>query len=102
MTSLNTVNGIPATAKPFTLGEVLRDEWHYEGLVLIDYEAIQQRIPQSIVTSSMRWIRRSIPSHALDQKSNFGVPYVTDPVRHRVVPCKCDSRTTKYHGPPSK
>ncbi len=44
MTSLNTVNGIPATAHPFTLGRVLRGEWKFDGLVVSDYNAVKQLV----------------------------------------------------------
>jgi beta-glucosidase-like glycosyl hydrolase len=44
MTSLNTVNGIPATAHPFTLGKVLRGEWKFDGLVVSDYNAVKQLV----------------------------------------------------------
>jgi beta-glucosidase len=44
MTSLNTVNGIPATAHPFTLAKVLRGEWKFEGLVVCDYNAVKQLV----------------------------------------------------------
>ena len=41
MTALNTVDGIPATANPFTLGRVLRGEWRFDGLVVSDYKAVE-------------------------------------------------------------
>ena len=44
MTALNTVNGIPATANPFTLGRVLRGEWRFDGLVVSDYNAVKQLV----------------------------------------------------------
>ena len=48
MTSLNTVNGIPATANPFTLGRVLRGEWRFDGLVVSDYNAVKQLVAHGL------------------------------------------------------
>ena len=51
MSALNTVNGIPATANPFTLSRVLRDEWHFDGLVVSDYNAVQNLIAHGMASS---------------------------------------------------
>ncbi len=40
MTSFNDLDGIPATANPFVLKKVLRDEWKFDGLVVSDYTAV--------------------------------------------------------------
>ncbi|SFP51265.1 glycoside hydrolase family 3 N-terminal domain-containing protein [Sphingomonas rubra] len=37
MASFNEIAGIPATANRFLLQQVLRDEWHWRGLVVSDY-----------------------------------------------------------------
>ena len=51
MTALNTVNGIPATANPFTLGRVLRGEWHFDGLVVSDYNAVQNLVAHGMAAN---------------------------------------------------
>jgi len=33
MSSFNSINGVPATANPFTLKQVLRKEWKFRGVV---------------------------------------------------------------------
>ena len=48
MTALNTVDGIPATANPFTLGRVLRGEWRFDGLVVSDYNAVKQLVTHGL------------------------------------------------------
>lgn len=40
MTSFNDLDGVPATANPFVLKSVLRDEWKFDGLVVSDYTAV--------------------------------------------------------------
>jgi len=44
MSSFNDINGIPASANPFTLTEVLRKEWKFAGMVVSDYQSVEQLI----------------------------------------------------------
>ncbi len=51
MTALNELNGVPATINPFTIGRVLRGEWHFDGVVVADYQAVQQLIPHGVAAT---------------------------------------------------
>ncbi len=42
MTSFNSINGIPATADPLTLTQILRKEWHFDGFVVSDWGAVAE------------------------------------------------------------
>ena len=42
MTSFNDLDGVPATANPFMLKDVLRKEWKFDGLVVSDYTAVME------------------------------------------------------------
>ncbi|NOT48678.1 MAG: glycosyl hydrolase, partial [Acidobacteria bacterium] len=42
MTSFNDLDGVPATANPFTLKNILRKEWGFDGLVVSDYTAVME------------------------------------------------------------
>lgn len=42
MTSFNEVSGLPSTANRFILTDVLRKEWRFQGLVVSDYEAVDE------------------------------------------------------------
>lgn len=44
MTAFNTLNGVPATGNRFLLRDVLRGEWKYDGMVVSDYEAVNEMI----------------------------------------------------------
>ena len=48
MSALNDLDGVPATANPFTLTRVLRGEWKFDGLVVSDYKAVKQLIPHGL------------------------------------------------------
>jgi beta-glucosidase len=42
MTSFNSLNGVPATANPFLLKTILRQEWGFDGAVVSDYTAVME------------------------------------------------------------
>ena len=48
MSALNTINGVPGTANPFTLARVLRGEWRFDGLVVSDYKAVKELIAHGV------------------------------------------------------
>lgn len=50
MTSFNDLDGVPATANPFVLKKVLRDEWKFDGLVVSDYTAVMELIFHGIAS----------------------------------------------------
>jgi beta-glucosidase len=48
MSSFNSINGIPATANPLTLTQILRKEWGFDGFVVSDWGAVGELINHSI------------------------------------------------------
>jgi beta-glucosidase len=42
MSSFNSLNGVPATANPFLLQTILRDEWGFDGALVSDYTAVME------------------------------------------------------------
>lgn len=48
MTSFNDINGLPATANPWLLTDVLRKQWGFKGLVVTDYTAINELIDHGL------------------------------------------------------
>ncbi len=60
MTSLNTVNGIPGTANPFTIGRVLRGEWRFDGLVVSDYQAVEQLVIHGLAANGSEAARLAL------------------------------------------
>jgi len=49
MSSFNTINGLPATANPFTLTGILRKEWGFPGLVVSDWTSVGELVQHGIV-----------------------------------------------------
>ncbi|MCB9134050.1 MAG: beta-glucosidase BglX [Anaerolineales bacterium] len=60
MSSFNELSGIPATANPFILRTILRDEWDWPGVVLSDYEAVRELLPHGLATDMKDAARQSI------------------------------------------
>jgi len=42
MSAFNSLNGIPASANPFTLTQILRKEWGFDGFVVSDWGAVRE------------------------------------------------------------
>jgi beta-glucosidase len=48
MSAFNDLNGVPASANPFTLTDVLRREWKFDGIVVSDYTSALELIPHGL------------------------------------------------------
>lgn len=48
MTAFNDINGLPATANPWLLTDLLRKQWGFKGLVVTDYTAINELIDHGL------------------------------------------------------
>ncbi|MEP6901342.1 MAG: glycoside hydrolase family 3 N-terminal domain-containing protein [Actinomycetota bacterium] len=48
MSSFNDLNGIPASANRWTLTDVLRNQWKFDGFVVSDYTSVAELIPHGI------------------------------------------------------
>lgn len=48
MTAFDDLNGVPSTANPFLLRQVLRNEWKFDGLVVSDYTSVKELIAHGV------------------------------------------------------
>ena len=51
MSAFNDLNGVPASANPFTLTNVLRGEWKFDGIVVSDYESVRELLNHRIAAN---------------------------------------------------
>jgi beta-glucosidase len=51
MSSFNSINGVPASANPFTLTKVLRQEWKFDGFVVSDYTSVRELINHGVAAN---------------------------------------------------
>src|SRR5271169_4587908 len=59
MSAFNSLNGIPSSANPFTLKQVLRKEWGFRGLVVSDWNAVGELIPHGVATDGATAARKA-------------------------------------------
>lgn len=72
MSSFNTINGVPATANPFTLTRILRKEWGFDGLVVSDYGAVSELMKHGIAADGATAARKAVTSGVdMDMESNL-------------------------------
>lgn len=60
MSAFNEISGTPATANPFILRTILRDEWGWPGVVLSDYDAVRELIPHGLAADLKDAARQSM------------------------------------------
>jgi beta-glucosidase len=51
MSAFNNLNGVPASANPFTLTKVLRGEWKFDGFVVSDYTSVLELINHGLAAN---------------------------------------------------
>ncbi len=60
MSSFNSLNSVPATADPYTLTDILRKEWNFEGFVVSDWGAVGELIAHGVALNSATAARKAI------------------------------------------
>jgi beta-glucosidase len=48
MSAFNDLNGVPASANHYTLTDILRGEWKFDGFVVSDYSSVHELVPHGI------------------------------------------------------
>lgn len=51
MTAFDDLNGVPSTANPFLLRQILRGEWKFDGLVISDYTSVKELINHGLAAN---------------------------------------------------
>jgi beta-glucosidase len=59
MSAFNSINGVPASANPFTLTQVLRKEWGFRGVVDSDWTSILETIAHGTANDGATAARKS-------------------------------------------
>ena len=59
MSAFNAINGVPSSANPFTLTQVLRKEWGFRGVVDSDWTSIAELIPHGIANDGATAARKA-------------------------------------------
>ncbi len=59
MSAFNSLNGVPASANPFTVKQILRKEWGFRGLVVSDWNSIGELVPHGIAIDGTAAARKA-------------------------------------------
>lgn len=59
MSAFNDLDGTPCTANSFTLSQVLRGEWHFNGLVVSDYNAVEELMVHGLAADGKQAVART-------------------------------------------
>ena len=60
MSAFNDLDGVPASANPFTLTEVLRGEWKFDGFVVSDYTSVEELIKHGVAANGAEAAREAL------------------------------------------
>jgi beta-glucosidase len=60
MSAFNDLNGVPTSANPFTLTQVLRREWKFDGFVVSDYESVKELMNHGLAATESDAARAGI------------------------------------------
>ena len=77
MPSYNEIDGVPSTASAFLLDRVLRQEWGFQGMIVSDYNAIEQLAERHHVAGSMAEAARLAISVGVDLEMPDRRAYLT-------------------------
>src|SRR6266498_1492015 len=60
MSAFNDLNGVPSSANPFTLTQVLRGEWKFDGFVVSDYTSVEELIKHGVAAKGADAAREAL------------------------------------------
>jgi beta-glucosidase len=60
MSSFNSLNAVPSTANPFTLKQILKGEWGFQGIVDSDYTSVGELVAHGIANDGATAARKAL------------------------------------------
>jgi beta-glucosidase len=86
MSAFNALNGVPSSANPFTLTEVLRKEWGFKGFVVSDWSSIGELVAHGIAIDGAAAARKAFTAGVdMDMVSSLYHDHLAEFVRAGVV-----------------
>jgi beta-glucosidase len=87
MSAFNSLNGVPATANPVTLSQVLKQEWAFKGFVTSDWNSVGELIPQGVANDHAMAAQKAILAGVdMDMEGNAYGPHLAALVKSGAVP----------------
>ncbi|HOZ20528.1 MAG TPA: glycoside hydrolase family 3 N-terminal domain-containing protein [bacterium] len=89
MSAFNDLNGVPASANPFTLDRILRGEWGFSGFVVSDWNSVGELIPHGVAADCAEAAVKSLTAGVeMDMESRCYKQSLTRLVEEGVLPLK--------------
>jgi beta-glucosidase len=86
MTSFNSLNGVPATANPFLLMQVLRSEWGFNGFVVSDWGAVGE-LKNHAIGDGPTVARKALEAGTdMDMEGNLYATVLAEQIRSGKIP----------------
>lgn len=87
MASFNEIAGVPSTANHWLMTDLLRDQWHFEGIVVSDYTGDQELIAHGVAADGRDAARLAFLAGVdMSMQSNLYFLYLPGLVRDGSVP----------------
>jgi beta-glucosidase len=87
MSAFNSLDGVAASANPFTLTQVLRQEWGFKGMVVSDWSSIGELVAHGIAADDATAARRAFLAGVdMDMASSLYHDQLAQLVRSGAVP----------------
>jgi len=82
MTAFNAINGIPASANPFTVRQILKKEWGFPGFVVSDWTSLSEIMAHGIAIDGATAARKAFLAGVdMDMQSNLYHKHMLDLVK---------------------
>jgi beta-glucosidase len=87
MSAFNSLDGVPASANPFTLTQVLRNEWGFKGFVVSDWSSVGELVAHGIAADDAAAARKAFLAGVdMDMASSLYHDHLAQIVGSRAVP----------------
>jgi len=87
MSAFNLLNGVPASANTFTINDILRGEWGFDGFIVSDWNSVGELITHGYAADPRDAARLAINATIdMDMMGDIYAPELADLVRTNVVP----------------
>lgn len=82
MSAFNPLNGVPASANPFTLTQILRKEWQFQGIAVSDWTSLSELVAHGIANDGETAARKAFTAGVdVDMQSNLYHQYLVGLVK---------------------
>lgn len=89
MSGFNDISGVPASANPYTLTEVLKNRWKHDGFVVSDWSSVVQLVNQGVAADAKEAAEKAFMAGVeMDMVDNVYQKYLAELVKEGKVPMK--------------